>query len=115
MSGPEDSLGPRGLRVRQALAAAFAPAHLEVHDQSHMHSVPRGAESHFKVVVVSPAFAGKALVARHREINAALADELRGGIHALSIEALTPEQWSARGGQVLASPPCLGGSKSDAR
>mgnify|MGYP000653831807 CR=1 FL=1 len=106
---------PSGRRARaltEALTSTFAPAHLEVRDESHMHAVPRGAESHFRVVVVSSGFAGKSLVARHREVNAAAAQELRSGLHALAIEALTPEQWSARGGQAAQSPPCLGGSKA---
>jgi stress-induced morphogen len=106
---------PAGRRARaltEALTAAFAPEHLEVRDESHMHAVPKGAESHFRVVVVSAGFTGKTLVARHREVNAAAAAELRAGLHALAIEALTPEQWVARGGQVAKSPPCLGGSKA---
>jgi BolA protein len=104
--------GSRAQRLTAALTAAFAPEHLEVRDESHMHAVPRGAESHFRVVVVSASFAGKSLVARHREINAAAAEELRAGLHALAIEALTPEQWAARGERAAKSPPCLGGSKA---
>ena len=107
--------GRRKRALVAAMTAAFSPEHLEVRDESHGHSVPRGAESHFRVVVVSSRFAGKSLVARHREVNAAAAEELRTGLHALAIEALTPEQWAARGGQTAASPPCLGGSKADAR
>jgi len=104
--------GPLQAAVERKLADALAPLHLAVENQSGMHSVPPGSETHFKVVVVSPAFAGEGLVARHRRIHALLADELRAGVHALSIEALTPEQWQTRGGAVLASPPCLGGSKA---
>ncbi len=112
----EPVLGGRRKRaLEEALTAAFAPEHLEVIDESHGHSVPRGAESHFRVVVISAGFAGKSLVARHREVNAAAAAELKAGLHALAIEALTPEQWEARGGTIAASPPCLGGSKADAR
>lgn len=103
--------GRRAQALTAALAAALAPEHLEVRDESHMHAVPRGAESHFRVVVVSSRFAGMSLVQRHREINAAAAEELRAGLHALAIEALTPEQWAARGEQAAKSPPCLGGSK----
>ena len=49
------------------LGARFAPLHLEVVNESHMHSVPPGSESHFKVTLVSEAFAGRRLVeqARH--------------------------------------------------
>jgi len=103
--------GPVAAAIERKLAEGFEPAALVVENQSDAHSGPRGRETHFKVVVVSARFAGQSLVQRHRLVNAALADELRGGVHALSIEALTPEQWAARGGAVLASPPCLGGSK----
>ena len=68
-----------------------------------------GSES-TKVVVVSEAFAAAPPLERHRRVNAALADELAGPIHALSIVAKTPEQW-ARSAAVPASPECLGGSR----
>jgi BolA protein len=98
--------------ITEKLREAFAPAELRVENQSDQHSGPRGRETHFKVVIVSERFDKQSLVQRHRMVNATLAEELRGGVHALSIEALTPAQWSARGGAVAASPPCLGGSKS---
>lgn len=98
-------------RIHDALVARFAPLELEVVDESSNHSVPAGSESHFKVVIVSPAFETQAVVARHRAVHAALADELAAGLHALSIHAFTPAQWLARGGHIPESPPCLGGSK----
>lgn len=98
-------------RIHDALVAHFAPLELEVVDESANHSVPRGSESHFKVVIVSPAFEDQAVIARHRAVHAALAEELAAGLHALSIHAWSPAQWLARGGQIPASPPCLGGSK----
>ena len=98
--------------ITEKLREAFAPAELRVENQSDQHSGPRGRETHFKVVIVSERFDKQSLVQRHRMVNATLAEELRGGVHALSIEALTPAQWEARGGVVAASPPCLGGSKS---
>jgi len=104
--------GPVRAQIERKLAEALAPEHLEVLNQSSMHSVPAGSETHFKVVIVSAIFDEDPLVARHRRINALLADELRGGVHALSIEALTPAQWRARSGAVMCSPPCLGGSKA---
>jgi BolA family transcriptional regulator, general stress-responsive regulator len=102
----------RKTRIEAALAATFAPLHLEVQDESHMHSVPPGAESHFKVIVVSEDFGGTDLVARHRRVNALLGTEFQRGLHALSIYAWTPEEWYAKGGLAPASPPCLGGSKA---
>ena len=106
------SAGPVETAITRKLADAFAPAQLAVENQSDRHSGPRGRESHFKVVVVSDIFAGQSLVQRHRAVNQLLAAELQAGVHALSIEALTPEQWATRGGQTLPTPPCLGGSKS---
>jgi len=98
-------------RITAKLGVAFEPAALIVDNQSDQHSGPPGRETHFKVVVVSDRFAGQGLIQRHRAVNATLAEELRSGVHALAIEALTPEQWKARGGQIAESPPCLGGSK----
>jgi BolA protein len=51
------------------------------------------------------------LVRRHRLVNQALAAELAGGVHALSIHAYTPGQWAERGGEIPRSPPCRGGGK----
>jgi len=110
--GPEQR-GPVERAIRAKLEAGLAPvSHLDVVNESHMHSVPRGSESHFKVVAVSPAFQGMGLLERHRRVNALLADEFRAGLHALSIVAKTPQQW-AQSSAVSASPNCLGGSKHD--
>ena len=97
--------------IEQKLGAALVPVHLEVVNESHMHSVAPGSETHFKVLVVSPAFAGLGLVDRHRRVNEALKEELRAGVHALSIRALTPAQL-AETQPAFKSPPCLGGSKA---
>lgn len=100
----------RKQRIEQTISTALTPTHLEVIDESHMHSVPPGSESHFKVLVVSEGFADERLVGRHRRINALLKDELTGGLHALAIHAWTPEEWFAKGGEAPASPQCMGGS-----
>lgn len=98
-----------GDRINEKLAAALAPKHLEVVNESGNHNVPAGSETHFKVVVVSAAFEGQRLLARHRRVNAALADELAGGVHALAIHAYTAAEWRKRFGAAPMSPPCLGG------
>ena len=98
-------------RIERKLGAGFVPARLEVTNESSMHSVPPGSETHFRVVVVSDAFEGKSLVERHRLIYEALAPEMRSGVHALTITARTPSEW-AKSAAVAASPPCLGGSKT---
>ncbi|WP_457673442.1 BolA family protein [Thiolapillus sp.] len=97
--------------IEQKLQAVLAPLHLEVVDETHMHSVPEDAQSHYKVVAVSDAFDGKPLVQRHRLINQALKEELENGIHALALHTMTPKEWFDKGGQAPQSPPCLGGGK----
>ena len=89
-------------RIEAKLNAALAPLALEVIDESHKHAGHIGhpasghpgalssSETHFKVKVVSAAFAGKPRLARHRLINETLADDLRGGVHALALEARAP-------------------------
>ena len=98
--------------IEQKITDALQPEFLEVANESHMHNVPPGSESHFKVTVVSGEFDGKMLVARHRMLNSLLKDELDGPVHALSLHTLTPTEWQDKEGDVSKSPPCLGGSKS---
>ncbi len=80
--------------IRQKLLAAFSPAKLEIVDDSdkhHGHAGHReGGESHFTVIIESAAFAGVGRVERQRRVNRALAEELAGPVHALSIKALAP-------------------------
>ena len=102
----------RKQRIENRLLSELSPLHLEVIDESHMHSVPEGAESHFKVLLVSEKLSGQALVARHRLVNRLLAEELDSGLHALALHTWTPEEWFEKGGKAPESPPCLGGSKA---
>jgi BolA protein len=99
--------------IHEKLLHAFSPTHIELTNESHMHNVPTGSESHFKVVVVSALFEGKMLIARHRLVNKALAEEIEGKIHALALHTLTPAEWAAKEGNTLKSPPCHGGSAND--
>ncbi len=102
----------RKTRIEQRLADHFRPMHLEVVDESHMHNVPEGSESHFKVLVVSEAFQGERLLQRQRAVNQLLTDEFENGLHALAMHTWTPEEWFDKGGGAApASPPCLGGGK----
>lgn len=87
------------------------PLHfLEVINESYMHNVPPGSESHFKLVVVSDDFIGMRLIARHRLINQILAQELAESIHALAIHTYTVDEWHEKS-VAPTSPKCLGGSK----
>ena len=80
--------------IRQKLNAAFSPTRLEVVDDSDRHAGHSGAreggESHFNVLIESAAFAGVSKVVRQRLVYKALADELAGPVHALSVKALAP-------------------------
>ncbi len=99
-------------QIEKKLLEQFGPLHLEVTDETHMHDVPEGAESHFRVILVSAEFEGKPPIGRHRAVNTVLAEELAGQIHALALHTMTPEEWFAHGGEAPESPPCLGGSKT---
>ena len=99
--------------IEAKLRGALAPAHLEILNESFRHAVPPGSETHFKVVVVSDAFRGQPRVARHQSVNKILSAELAGPVHALSLQTHTAEEWTARNGQVLDSPECLGGGKHE--
>jgi BolA protein len=82
--------------IHRKLTAAFAPSDLSVSDESAHHAGHAGAspggESHFDVRIVSESFTGLSRVERQRRIYAALDAEFRGGLHALSLKALTPAE-----------------------
>jgi BolA protein len=86
-------------RLRECLERALAPSSLAIEDESahhHGHAGSRpGGETHFRVRVVSPAFAGRSRIERQRLVHAAAAELLAERIHALSIQALTPEEDAA--------------------
>ncbi len=73
--------------IRRSLESGIACEHVEV----------RGDGQHFEAVIVAAAFAGLSRVKQHQLVYAALGDRMREEIHALSMQTLTPEQWSERG------------------
>ena len=97
--------------IEQKLAGEFDAAFLQVENESHMHNVAPGSESHFKVTIVSDSFRDQMLIKRHRMVNKTLQHELQQ-IHALALHTLTPEEWEARQGMVADSPKCRGGGKN---
>lgn len=97
--------------IEQKLEETFKPEFLEVVNESYMHNVPEGSESHFKVTVVSNEFEGQRLIGRHRMINNTLSEELQS-IHALAIHTMTPDEYFKKAGKVPNSPECLGGSNT---
>ena len=80
--------------ITTRLIAAFSPESLRVEDESHLHEGHAGhrpgGETHFRLYIVADAFRGKSRLDRHRMINAALAAELKSGVHALAIHAQAP-------------------------
>jgi len=93
------------------LQSEIGPTHMVLTDESHQHSVPDGAESHFNLLIVAAAFEGKRLVQRHQVVYRALDAELKGGLHALTLKTLTPAEWQGGEGAAV-SPKCRGGSKA---
>lgn len=89
-------MNPRDERItviRERLEAAFAPTSLEIIDESHKHAGHASAKGggHFIIQIVSPAFAGKSPVQRHRMVFEAMGDLMHSEVHALSIQADTPQ------------------------
>ena len=81
--------------IREKLTTALAPEQLDIIDESHLHAGhpgARGGGGHFNVTIVSAAFEGKNLLARHRMVYDALGDAMKSEIHALSIKAHTPKE-----------------------
>lgn len=95
-------------QIEEKLRTAFSPKHLEVHDESYRHNVPAGAESHFKVVIVSDSFSNQRFLARHRSIYSVLSAELAGSVHALALHSYTLKEWEGLQDTVPASPNCRG-------
>ena len=81
--------------IRARLAAALPDASIELDDESHLHAGhagARGGAGHYRVRLVSPRFAGMGTVARHRLVYDALRDWMPHRIHALTIDARTPDE-----------------------
>lgn len=85
----------RVARIRERLEEAFSPADLLVKDQSHLHAGHAGAadgRGHFDVRIVAEAFAGLSRIKRHQSVYQVLDDLLKSDIHALRINALSPDE-----------------------
>lgn len=80
--------------IRRTLDAVLAPSQLEIEDDSHRHAGHVGAKGggHYRVYVVSSKFSGRSLIARHRMVYEALAEQMKGDIHALSLVTKAPEE-----------------------
>lgn len=88
----------RMLRMRERLTAKLQPLQLEIVDDSHLHAGHAGARDgagHFTIHIVAQAFTDKTLIERHRMIYDLLQDMMHGEIHALSIQARSPNELQA--------------------
>lgn len=99
--------------IEHKLADAFSSELMRVENESHMHNVPPNSETHFKVTLVSTSFAGQGKVKRHQAVYGVLAEEMSGGVHALTLHLYTPGEWTAAGFEAPDSPNCMGGSRND--
>ncbi|MBC7371279.1 MAG: BolA family transcriptional regulator [Bdellovibrionaceae bacterium] len=106
-------MGPREALLRTKIESTFNPEYYELVNESYMHSVPKGSESHFKVLIVSEKFAGKPRLERSRMVTELFKDEMNTGLHALSQRTMTPEEWApVKDTFEMVSPECRGGSKA---
>ena len=91
---PEAATGPVAAQMIERLTAALSPTRLELEDQSNQHIGHAGhdarGESHFALIIESPAFAGLSRVERQRRVYAALGELMRERVHALTIRAAAP-------------------------
>jgi BolA family transcriptional regulator, general stress-responsive regulator len=81
--------------IRQRLSEAFQPETLGVEDESHLHEGHVGARDgrgHFRVLIIAEAFANQSLLQRHRMVYKALGELMRTDIHALAIDAWSPDE-----------------------
>ena len=99
--------------IESKLKKAIDPIHLEVIDESYLHNVEPGRESHVRIVAISDLFIGLNLVKRHQLIYAEIQEEISGPIHAISLHTFTEEEWTKKNNETEPSPNCLGGSKHD--
>lgn len=83
--------------LEQRIKDTLHVTHIYVEDESHLHAGHAGntGGSHFRVIVVSPDFAGKLMLKQHRMVYDILADEMKASIHALALKTYTPEQWES--------------------
>lgn len=95
-------------QIENILELALTPNFLLVENESHLHSSGKGANSHFKIVVVSELFENHRAVKRHQIIYQLLEQGLNSNIHALAIHTFTPAEWQQQRDAALTSPNCMG-------
>lgn len=122
--------GPLERAMREKLLRALNPELIDLVNESHEHgrrahfhdnastqrtgdapAVQNRIETHFKLVIVSEAFQGLSRVARSRRVHELLSDELKAGVHALTMRLLVPNEMSDQELSKFVSPNCMGGSQ----
>ncbi|MBA2657948.1 MAG: BolA family transcriptional regulator [Tatlockia sp.] len=99
----------RQQRINLLISEELTPSFLLVENESFMHHVPKDAETHFKLTIVSEKFNDLSKVARHRLVNKLLMEELSLGLHALSLHLFTAEEWQTANQNTAKSPACRDG------
>ncbi|MBD5772044.1 BolA family protein [Marinomonas colpomeniae] len=97
-------------QIDQRIKEQVDTYHMTLENESHMHNVPEGSESHFKLVLVSDDFDGKRLVQRHQLVYGILENEMNK-IHALAMHLYSIKEWNERNSLSPLSPKCHGGDK----
>ena len=93
-------------RIAEKVTTRFNPRYIEVINESHKHRVPKDAETHFKLVIVSDEFTNlKTLVEKQRLVYECLSEELNSKVHALSVTCRSPKEWESNQ-EAIATPPC---------
>jgi stress-induced morphogen len=96
--------------LEQKIRASLAPVHFEIENESHKHSSGLGADSHFKVLIVSQAFKDLKRIERQRQVYGLFQEELKS-IHALSLRLLTPGEWNESQSKTFQTPNCQSKAK----
>jgi len=97
-------------KLHEKLTQALLPSYLNIINESDKHHVPKDAETHFKIIIVSEQFNGLSLVKRHQKVYAHTKEAMYEGLHALSLHTFTPEEWDNGSKTILETPNCQGGS-----
>ncbi len=103
----------RELRIQSILKLEIPGSKVFLENESMNHAVPKDSETHFKLLIVSDRFTGLTKVARQRMVYLCLDSEMKSGLHALAIRALTVDEWQRGLGRDFGSPECLGRNKTD--
>src|SRR4051812_22920503 len=81
--------------IREKLQKRFTPVHMDLANESRRHHRPEGAETHFKLLLVSEVFEGVSRLKRQQLVNETLNTELIDPVHAFTMKCLTPDEWRA--------------------